>query len=141
MKVKLFYGGGRYDRLAETLGGRETYAVGFAIGIERIMSIVEIPDDKIKRIDFYIISNSSDENKQRTNTLARLLREKGNSVELDLLNRSFNAQMKHANKLKTKVALIIGEDEVQNNEIIIKNMDSGEESKVNFIDFVETIFD
>lgn len=133
------FGGGRYDRLAETLGGRETPAVGIGFGIERLMELVSIPENRKRRVDFYIVSDMSDENKRRTNTLARLLRQKGHSVEIDLLDRSFNAQMKHANKLRTKVALILGEDEVENDEITVKNMDDGEESKVDFLTFVETI--
>lgn len=132
-------GGGRYDRLAELLGGRETPAVGFAVGIERLMMLVELPIDRIRRTDFYIISDMSDENKLRTNLLARLIRENGHSVEVDLLNRSFNAQMKHANKLKTKVALIMGESEVANEQVIIKNMDDGNETKVPFEGFLETL--
>lgn len=109
------------------------------MGIERLMNLVELPEQNIRRTDFYIISNTVDENKEKTNKLAKLLRNKGYSVEVDLLNRSFNAQMKHANKLNTKVALILGEDEIMNNEITVKNMDDGEESKVDFDNFIETI--
>lgn len=132
-------GGGRYDRLSETIGGKETPAVGFAIGIERLMTMVELPKEKEVRVDFYIISNMADENKQITNLIAKNLRRKGHMVEIDLLNRSFNAQMKHANKLNTKVAIIIGEDEISNNEVTIKNMDTGEESKVELEVFLESI--
>ncbi len=132
-------GGGRYDKLAELLGGKETPAVGFAIGIERLIELVKLPLDKIRRTDFYIVSNMADENKEKTNLLAKKLREKGYSVEIDLLDRSFNAQMKHANKLKSKVALIMGEDEIDNDEITIKNMDDGEETKTEFQSFLDTI--
>lgn len=132
-------GGGRYDRLAEVLGGKETPAVGFAVGVERLMEIVELPKERIRRTDFYIVSNMADENKEKTNMLANALREKGYTVEIDLLERSFNAQMKHANKLRTKVSLIMGEDEIENDEIIIKNMDDGDETKTEFNTFLDTI--
>ena len=131
--------GGRYDKLAEQLDGKETPAVGFAAGIERIMTMIEIPENMKKRVDFYIISDISDENKRITNLLAQNLRRKGHIVEIDVLNRSFNAQMKHANKLKSKIAIIMGEDEIINQEIIIKNMDSGEETKVRLEDFLNTL--
>ncbi len=132
-------GGGRYDGLSEVLGGRETPAVGFAAGIERLMQIVELPEDWKNRTDFVIVSNQSDENKMKTNQLAQMLREKNYTVEVDLLNRSFNAQMKHANRLKAKVALIIGEEEISKNELIIRDMDSGEERREKFETFFETL--
>ena len=103
------------------------------------MQIVELPEDWKNRTDFVIVSNQSDENKMKTNQLAQMLREKNYTVEVDLLNRSFNAQMKHANRLKAKVALIIGEEEISKNELIIRDMDSGEERREKFETFFETL--
>ena len=124
-------GGGRYDGLVEEFGGTPTPAVGFASGIERLMQMFEEHNkDSIeeKTQDLYILSVGKEENKEAT-LIAEKLRELGIFVEKDLLERSFKAQLKYADKIKAKYLLVIGEEELKNNKCKIKNMLTGEEKE------------
>jgi len=122
-------GGGRYDLLAEQLGGKPTPAVGFAAGIERILLACEnensfTVDDN--PIDIYIVRIDKELELQATEIAAKLRRE-GLRVELDYLQRSVKAQMREANKLKAKFTLFVGGEEFEKGMINLKNMESGEE--------------
>ncbi len=117
-------GGGRYDGLVEQLGGEHTPAVGFAMGMERLISL--IPEIKNELLDGYIVSNSTAE----AFLLAQELRNKGLNVELDLANKKFTKQLEKASKV-AKYALILGEDEISQNKISVKNLKTGEQTTVN----------
>ncbi len=124
-------GGGRYDDLVEEFGGPATPAVGFASGVERLMQMFEeynkdVVEEKVQ--DIYILSNGIEENKKAIQ-IAEDLREKGIFVEKDLLERSFKAQLKYADKINAKYLLVIGEEEIKSNKCKIKNMQTGEEKE------------
>ena len=124
-------GGGRYDGLVEELGGVHTPAVGFATGVERLMEMVdEAIGDKIedRKPDLYIVSCGKNENKKATE-IAEKLRSQDFFVERDLAGRSFNAQMKYADRVGAKNLIVIGENELQSGTGKIKNMSSGEEKE------------
>ena len=110
-------GGGRYDSLVRNLGGEDTPAVGWAMGMERLNSL--LPDIKPERLDAYIVSNSLPEAFE----LARELREEGFNVEFDLTNKKFTKQLEKASKL-AKYALILGEDEINSGKVSVKNLDT-----------------
>ncbi len=125
-------GGGRYDMLVKELGGGDIPGVGFAAGMERILLACEnenslnLPEDKI---DLYIVSldkNLLDE----TFKLAVELRRNGLNVETDYLSRSVKAQMREANKYNAKFVLMIGGDEFQKGELVLKNMSNGEQYSI-----------
>ena len=106
-------GGGRYDLLIETLGGKPTPATGFAAGIERILLACEneksfiIPEPAI---DVYLV-RIGDELESFVSELAGKLRKENLSIDFDYLKRSVKAQMREANKLNAKYVLFIGGDE------------------------------
>ena len=118
--------GGRYDKLVEEVGGKPTYAVGFAMGIERSLQVGGALWQKEPDVDLYIIS-IGDQTKEEALRQLRLARQKGLKTELDTLNRSVKAQFKQADKLKAKFCLILGPDELLQGQVKLKNMQSGEE--------------
>lgn len=125
-------GGGRYDMLAKELGGGDIPGVGFAAGIERILLACEnenslnLPEEKI---DLYIVS--LDKNLLvETFKLALELRRRGLTVETDYLSRSVKAKMREANKYNAKFVLMIGGDEFQKGELVLKNMSNGEQHSI-----------
>ena len=122
-------GGGRYDGLVEMLGGVPTPAVGWAMGMERLNSL--LPQIQTPKIDYYIVSD----NQIEAVKLAQKLREKGNSTEFDYQGKKFGKQFEKAGKI-AKFALILGEDEIKNNEVSIKNMETGEQKKYKIDEFL-----
>ena len=124
-------GGGRYDGLVEEFGGPSTPAVGFATGVERLMEVYEINNPNITDDvpDLYILSMGENAIK-KSFELSENLRLKGYIVEKDIMERSFKAQMKYADKLQAKNLLVIGEDEINTNKAKIKNMKNGEEIEI-----------
>ena len=117
-------GGGRYDNLVEQLGGEPTPAIGFAMGMERLISL--LPQKESKKLDGYIVSNDS----QEAFKLAQELRAHGLNIEFDLANKKFTKQLEKASKV-ANYALILGEDEIANNQVSIKNLKTGQQSTLN----------
>ena len=113
-------GGGRYDSLVVQLGGEDTPAVGFAMGMERLISLITPKEPK--RLDGYIVSNFPVD----AFVLAEELRHQGLNVEFDLANRKFTKQMEKASKT-AKYAFILGEDEILKHQVSIKNLDNGKQ--------------
>ena len=125
-------GGGRYDLLIETLGGKPTPATGFAAGIERILLACENEksfDSPETVIDVYLI-RIDDGLESIVSELAGKLRKENLSVECDYLQRSVKAQMREANKMNAKYVLFIGGDEYKQGLMNLKNMSTGEEAKI-----------
>ena len=124
-------GGGRYNKLVETLDGPSTNAVGFALGFERLMSALEAeqtPMD-LKTLDIYIIPMSEKE-KVYSYQLCNELRMNGFSVDIDYMNRNIKANFKQADRLDAKYIIIIGDDEINSNILTIKNNSTKEEYKI-----------
>lgn len=122
-------GGGRYDHLVEDIGGPEVPGVGFGMGIERLLLLLDQEGIEIPSGDSadYVIITMSDEARAKGLGLARELRAKGFQVQTDMMNRNFKNQFKYANKINAKNAIIIGEDEVKNGNFAVKNMSTGEQ--------------
>jgi histidyl-tRNA synthetase len=127
-----FGGGGRYDGLFSQLGGKSTPAVGFAMGIERLLLILE-SINALKNInnncDVYVVCG----NEKIYNSaivITEKLRHLGYNVATDIQRRSFKAQMREAGKLNAKFCVIIGEDEDLRNSVTIKNMHTGEQAEI-----------
>lgn len=113
-------GGGRYDSLVETLGGAPTPAVGWAMGMERLNSLITKPE--ASKIDAFVIS----ENAAEAMKLTEELREKGFSAEFDFASKKFKKQLEKASKT-AKYAVILLEDEIRNNKVTIKNLDTSDQ--------------
>ena len=118
-------GGGRYDRLVEFLGGRPTPAIGFAIGIERLMSIIELPK---KQRDGYYFGIMSEEAEDLILRVAKKYRQE-NKIILSYEIRSLKAHLKSADKANARFCAVIGEDELKNGEIWIKDLELKEEKR------------
>jgi histidyl-tRNA synthetase len=113
-------GGGRFDYLVEKLGGENTPACGFAIGLERIILLLETKEITHQiNPDIYILNLGHDTRSNAFN-IAELLRDHNYKVAVNLDGASFKSQMKKADKSGAKIALILGEDEVNKKSIKIK---------------------
>lgn len=124
-------GGGRYDNLVHELGGKPTPVIGFGIGIERLLLYleskgIELVDDKTLQV--YVASNTEDEH--FIIRFVKSLRDKGFSVESNLMSRSLKSQFKYADKLNAKFVITIGDDEINENQLSVKNMQTGEQVKI-----------
>ncbi len=134
-------GGGRYDLLIETIGGKPTPATGFAAGIERILLACENEKSfivPIATIDVYLIRIDNDL-EIVVSELAVKLRKENLSVDFDYLQRSVKAQMREANKMNARYVLFIGGDEYKEGMIKLKNMATGVEEKVAITEISKTI--
>ena len=116
-------GGGRYDSLVKNLGGEDTPAIGFAMGMERLASLIGNKTDN--RTTAFIVSNNSLE----AIKLAEELRSVGISAEFDLTNKKFVKQLEKASKI-AKYALILGEDEIASHQVTVKNLDTSEQKTI-----------
>ena len=124
-------GGGRYDSLVETLGGKPTPGIGFAAGIERILLLINEENFKEHKTvpDIYLICLEKKGIPVSLN-IAKILRLKGLNIVSDPLRRSMKAQMRDANKLRARYVLILGESELKDNTIIFKNIESGKKENI-----------
>jgi histidyl-tRNA synthetase len=116
-------GGGRYDSLVKNLGGEDTPAIGFAMGMERLASLLEEKSDT-KNTAFVVSTNSLEGIK-----LTEEIRDMGFSCEFDLTNKKFVKQLEKASKV-AKYAVILGEDEISSNTITVKNLENSEQVSI-----------
>ena len=137
-------GGGRYDGLIEELGGQPTPALGFAMGIERLMLVmkaqgIELP--KPDGCDLYIAA-LGEEAERKAFSIMLDLRRSSLSAETDIVGRGLRAQMKYANKIGARYSMVIGDDDLKKGVAKVKNMETGEsvELPLNY-DFAEAFSD
>ena len=116
-------GGGRYDDLINQMGGPKNPAIGFAIGLERLILLAGKDLEVPRNTDIYII-NQGLIAESLAMDLSRKLRNYDLLVELDLSGASFSKQFKKANKLNSKSIIVIGDDEATNKEYIIRLFDN-----------------
>ncbi|MFP4338610.1 MAG: histidine--tRNA ligase [Halothece sp.] len=123
-------GGGRYDGLISQLGGKETPAMGWAIGMERLILLLKKLKDVPKpRLDFYVVSRG-DRAPSQALILAQKLRHQGFRVELDLSNSNFQKQFKRADRHGAIACLTLGDQEVDHGTVNLKWMASQEQSVI-----------
>ena len=134
-------GGGRYDRLVDEIGGKHVPAVGFGAGMERLVIVRNAENkDALKPATRDIfIGFRGDVAKVEAIKLVNLLRQEGISAETDHLARSIKAQMKYANKINARYSAIIGESELENGEIQLKEMESGDAVTIPLSQFVQVV--
>ena len=125
-------GGGRYDNLVETLGGKPTPAIGFAAGVERLMLLLNSEKFvKESAVQAYFICLGDTPRTFVAKTVNEL-RQKGLIVQSDMLRRSMKAQLRDANRGNAIHAVIIGEEEFSSQTAIIKDLKSGSQTSVSF---------
>ncbi|MGM9923727.1 MAG: histidine--tRNA ligase [Bacillus sp. (in: firmicutes)] len=132
-------GGGRYNGLVENFGGPEVPGIGFALSIERLIAAlnaegVELPIEQA--IDVYVVA-LGDAAKDYSVKLVNELRQNGFSVDKDYNDRKVKAQFKAADRAKARFVAVLGDDELNNNKITLKNMESGEQKELNLASFIE----
>lgn len=135
--------GGRYDGLVEEIGGPHVPALGFGLGIERILLLLEaqgIEVPEAKRCEIYI-GNIGQKASLKAAQLALELRQSGISAQFDVVGRSVKAQMKYADKIGARYTTIIGDDDLEANVARVKNMDTGETSEISLDDFADSFMD
>lgn len=134
-------GGGRYDHLVEEIGGPSIPGVGFGLGKERLLLLMEQNDIMLDdpNIPDLAISFIGDKARLYALGLAHNLRTNGNSVAIDTLNRNLKGQMKYANKLATRYSVVIGDDEIEKGVVTLKDMKSGEQKEINASDLTKEI--
>lgn len=113
-------GGGRYDSLVRNLGGEDTPAVGFAMGMERLISLLQAVETQ--KLDAYVVSTNQDEAIKLVNDM----RKSGLSVDFDMTNKKFTKQLEKASKV-ARFAVILGEDEIQSGTVSVKNLANSEQ--------------
>ena len=126
-------GGGRYDKLVESLGGKSTPAVGFAAGFERILLAMdndnELVEKNIKKI--YLIGLGDKVRSTMTKILGQI-RNEGFYIEFDPLRRSIKSQLRESNKLGSSITIILGEKEMEEQCVQIKDLSNGNQQSVPF---------
>jgi len=130
-EMRSLFGGGRYDDLVESFGGEPTPAVGFGMGdvvLELMMKKEGVWPEEKTCIDYYI-ANIGDVDKYVL-SIARKLRDKKYRVSFDLADRNLSNQLKYADRINAKNVIFIGEKELKEGKIVIKNMKTGEQEKV-----------
>ena len=124
--------GGRYNNLVEQVGGKPCPAVGFGMGIERLLLVLESLGLSVgeKYVPDVYFAPVCDKARDITPALALKLRVKGLSVDYDIMDRGFKPQLKYANKTGVKYLVILGEDEIAKGTASVKDMQSGEQVEV-----------
>ncbi|WP_410766388.1 histidine--tRNA ligase [Haloferax sp. DFSO60] len=130
------FGGGRYDDLIESSGGQPTPAVGVGIGLAPLQLLCQRagvwPEEELST-DYYILTVG--DTRTEASEIARELRAAGNVVEVDVSSRSFGAQMSYADSINAETVVIVGERDLENGEVTVKDMTSGEQTTADIDDF------
>lgn len=132
-------GGGRYDSLVKTISGIDSPGVGFALGLERLLTALEFENINLvedDHLDIYIIPLSENE-KEMSMSILNGLRLSGFSTDIDYMNRNIKGNFKQADRLNARFIMVIGEDEVKTKLLTIKDNHTKEEYKVNIEDLID----
>ena len=134
-------GGGRYDGLVEIEGGRPTPGVGFAVGFERIMLALEAQgiDLGAEKPNCIYVASTSKELREKVFEITLALRDAGIRTETDYQNRSLKSQFKQADKLECAFTVVCGEEEIENNQVRLRNMTTHEEQLVELDQLIRTV--
>lgn len=133
-------GGGRYDGLCEELGGPHIPSLGFGMGLERLLLVLEAKEAKFPeppRCEVYL-APMGDAAVKRCFTIATRLREGGVTVELDTVGRGLKAQMKYADKLHARYVIVVGDNELETGLAKLKDMETGEQTDIQLDDSLYT---
>lgn len=134
-------GGGRYDNLIEECGGPKTGAVGFGLGMERLMLTLQAQNgqNEFKPYRDIFIGSMGKEGFIKSQTLVYKLRKAGIKAEADTVGRSVKAQMKYANKIGAAYSMILGDDEISKDTAQLKNMENSEVQEVEIENIVDVM--
>lgn len=125
-------GGGRYDGLIEELGGKHLPSLGFAMGIERLLMLMDKQGIEIPRpstCDLYV-AVMGESASLKSFEIIKAVRSCGLIAETDVVGRGLRAQMKYADKIGAKFSMVLGDNEIEHGKAVIKNMSSGEQTEI-----------
>lgn len=131
--------GGRYNDLIRKMGGRDTPAIGFSFGMERLILAIKkggLQEDL--SVDVFI-ATASETLQEQAFKIMDSLRKKGVSCDMDYLNRSLKAQMRKAEKLKARFVIIFGEDEFRNKRVMVRDMANKSQKEVSLTNILTEI--
>jgi histidyl-tRNA synthetase len=134
--------GGRYDGLVEEMGGPHLPSLGFAMGLERLLMLMEkqgvaFPEEH--KPDLYIVP-MGEAAQIKALSLCEALRSEGFCALTDVNGRGLKAQMKYANKIGARYTLVLGDDEIQKGTANVKNMENGQQTPVSMNDFTKDFY-
>ena len=131
-------GGGRYDGLIKQLGGQDVPGIGFAVGIERILMLLENIGVEIANpntVEYYVAPMGEKE-AEKAFILVSAMRNSGIIADFDHMGRGIKAQFKYADKIGAKKVIVIGSEELASGNVKIKNMADGSEELANIDDMI-----
>jgi histidyl-tRNA synthetase len=131
-------GGGRYDNLFQEIGGLDVPGIGFAIGMERLISLLPKEKEFIQYPHLFIAA-LGEEPYKRAYQLINQLHVEGIRTELDYEGKSLKSQMRKANKLKARYVLILGEEELKHGKAVLRNMESKSQEEIPMKDLLNTL--
>lgn len=134
-------GGGRYNGLVAELGGPDSPGIGYAMSIERLLLAmeaekIEFPD--LTSLDVYLVA-MGEEAKKKVTELTFELRQNKISADMDYLDRKVKAQMKSADRLKAKAVIVVGEDELEKQSVMLKDLTTGTQQLVPFTSLIDEV--
>jgi histidyl-tRNA synthetase len=131
-------GGGRYDNLFQEIGGKETPGIGFAIGMERLISLLPQGKEFAKYPDLFIAALGELPSKEAYR-MANQLHLEGIRAELDYEGKSLKSQMRRADKLKARYTLILGEEELKRGKAVLRNMTNKSQEEIPLQGLIDTL--
>ena len=132
-------GGGRYNGLVRDLGGPDVPAIGFAIGMERLIMLLQQEQREVERTPKFFIAGLGEQPHESAFLIVQQLRGRGLEVEMDYEGRSLKSQMRRADKSGARYVLILGEDELMRNQIQLRDMRTKNQSVLPLNDVVESV--
>ncbi|WP_048198809.1 histidine--tRNA ligase [Methanocella arvoryzae] len=140
-ELRAVFGGGRYDKIVGLFGGEDMPAVGFGMGdavLEILMRRAGVWPQESITTDYYILTTKP-QFKETETFLAQALRENNFVVEVDLQGRNFGNQMKYANAIGARHVLILGDKEMAEGKVTVKNMETGEQVMKEIREFLSSV--
>ncbi|MCI0602103.1 histidine--tRNA ligase [bacterium] len=132
-------GGGRYDGLVEELGGKPVNAIGFALGLDRLVLAVPESSAEPSGVSVFIVSMSDLSFNFAYNEVQARLRKEGIACEVDYQRRSVKAAMRQADKRKVEWVILVGDDEIQEGKVTLKNMKNGEQQRYSLNEVIQKL--
>jgi histidyl-tRNA synthetase len=132
-------GGGRYDGLVKALGGPDVPGLGFAIGCDRLVDLLQERAPAFEKHPHLFIAAMGEQAQDRAFEWLEALRLRGVRVEMDFENRSLKSQLRRANKLGTSFSLIVGDRELDEGAAVLRNMETTDQQNVPLDDLVEHV--
>jgi histidyl-tRNA synthetase len=122
-------GGGRYDNLFQEIGGLDIPGIGFAVGVERLISLLPKEREFVRHPHLFVAA-MGEESYRKAYQLMNQLHLEGLWAELDYERRSLKSQMRRADKLKARYTLILGEGEIRKGKAVLRNMEDKSQEEI-----------